>query len=145
MIFLELFHEHRVHGVPEATAELIATVTRLSKRQREALMPAVIGLCRNLERQLVAEIEADELTVRRGGQLADRGEASRVLDESFAVDGSGRRVLWGAATVEDHKARIAFLASYVSAINVTIRRHEEAVARIEAHGVSCLNEIEVVA
>ena len=59
--------------------------------------------------------------------------------------GRGRKVDWMEATVEDHRARIAYLAKLRGGIDKTIQRHQAAIDAIEEHGVTCLREIEQAA
>lgn len=55
--------------------------------------------------------------------------------------GDGFSTSWGAATVEQHRQRIAFLEKLREGIAATIQRHEEAIRLIEGAGVTCLNEL----
>jgi len=55
--------------------------------------------------------------------------------------GAGLQVEWMEATVEDHRARIAYLAKLRNGIDETISRHQAAIDAIEEAGVSCLREI----
>ena len=54
-------------------------------------------------------------------------------------------VEWGAATVQDHEGRIAYLSRRRDGITATIARHREAIEMIESAGVTCLNDLEPAA
>lgn len=64
-----------------------------------------------------------------------------LLDETFYTLEFGY-VRWGSATVEQHQARIDYQLQLRHGIDVDIRRHEEAIGRIEEANVTCLDEID---
>lgn len=66
---------------------------------------------------------------------------SRLVNDSFIVDYSGRRVAWLDATAEDHDARAAFLRKQAADSIRGAERHEWAAETIRAHGVVCLGEV----
>lgn len=141
--FSKIFNSHRVPGDPESTAESVADAIRLNKTQRAVLMTLLVGTCTNHERHFIASIESD--VFERTGSRVVLNSAGRLLTESFAIDGAGRRVTWGEATVDDHYMRIAFLQGLQLSIQQTIDRHQSAIDLIEAEGVTNLNEIELAA
>ena len=64
-----------------------------------------------------------------------------LLEASFAVNTRGDTVTWGAATVADHQACVAMLEGNMLALGTNSARHLEAVAAIEAAGVTNLDEL----
>jgi hypothetical protein len=66
---------------------------------------------------------------------------SELVGASFAL-GDGRLVEWLKATVDEHLARIAYLQKFVAGIDTTIAAHQEAIARIQKFGGTCLGDIE---
>lgn len=127
--FRELLAEH-------GDAEGIAAALRLSKAQREALMPLIADEVRRLERSDTRSVESS--TPRTGGRLpVDR---CALMRRSFALP-DGSFVRWGQATVEDHQARIGMLAKLRNGLDATIGRHAVAVEQILAADVTCLDEI----
>lgn len=137
-MFSELFAEHRIHGDADLIAEAIVEALRLRPAQAEALSPLILHECQDLERRCVLRIE------RSGGRACDPLADRRLYLETFSL-GSGRSVLWGLATVDDHSQRIANLTAHQAGVAETIARHEDAIVRIQAAGVSCLGEIEEAA
>lgn len=59
--------------------------------------------------------------------------------------GTGERVAWGQATVVQHEQRCALLRKLRDGLNTTIGFHEQAIRLITQAGVTCLDEIELVA
>lgn len=64
---------------------------------------------------------------------------AELLDSEFAV-GDGRRVTWGAATVDEHVARIRLLTSNVRGNLDAIARHEAAIRAIQESSTASLAE-----
>lgn len=64
---------------------------------------------------------------------------AELLNSSFSL-GDGRSVTWGRATVADHRLRAGLLATTAAGTLQTAALHEEAIAVIEAAGVTCLTE-----
>lgn len=111
----------------------------------EVLMPIVVNAVADVRR---VETHATERSVfgagsarRTLGEVLDSvADRKRLLDEKFWL-GDGRSVMWGDATVEDHRARIALLEKQVVGLSDTIDRHRQAIVEIEANAVTSLNEI----
>lgn len=105
----------------------------------ELTMPLVIGMVSNQRRR---DTRTAERRVFEGGELADpTGELRDLLDRSMQLD-DGRLVGWGEATVEDHRARIAYLQRLVDGIERTIAVHRVAIATISAAEATCLAELD---
>lgn len=64
----------------------------------------------------------------------------QILSASFALP-DGTRVLWGEATVEQHKARRDFLLSQASGTLETAGRHDAAIKDLMSFRVTCLNDL----
>jgi hypothetical protein len=141
--FADLYATHGIAGDPEQSAAIIIGILRLSASQRDALGPLVLAQCELMDRGRVRLVE--QSTPIRSGRPADLAERrERLLAETFAL-GDGTRVLWGAATVEQHQQRVAMLAAQRDGIDATIARHLAAIAEIEQAKVTCLAEITEVA
>lgn len=65
---------------------------------------------------------------------------AELLASSFAL-GDGRTVLWGQATIADHRQRVGMLVDQAAGTLHTAALHEEAIAVIKAHGATCLSDI----
>lgn len=112
---------------------------------RRALLSIVAGSMKMVRRN---EERIVERRARVSGPVVD-GVADHdqvqnrkaLVSGSFAL-GDGRRVSWGLATVDEHRERIAYLSKLRDGYNVTIRKHEDVIALILAHGVTCWAEVE---
>lgn len=153
MNFRDLYDRFNT-GNTAGTANAIADDLQLSLRAREYLGALILNECERIERDRVRNVEASSWTKRtrkasssatpRQGVLSTSlSERDRLLTKTFAL-GDGRRVPWGSATIDDHKARIDLLRRYRVGLDRTITRHVEAIEEITEAGVSCLNEIKAV-
>lgn len=68
-----------------------------------------------------------------------------LLASTFAVDGSGRSVTWGEASIEDHETRIGMLQGNASANLQAAARHQAAVNELRTSGVPTLADLKGVA
>lgn len=66
-----------------------------------------------------------------------------LLKATFAMP-DGSRVLWGEATVDQHRERVSMLMGNVAGNLEAAARHEKAVEEIEAASVQTLNELVLV-
>ena len=134
---------------PADAASSILTKLKVSSEARAVLLPVVInaiatlrrGKVRRIERvvagvALVVDVDAPEMT---------RHEARMKLARETFITAEGECVRWGQATVAQHISRIGLLRRQAHGIETTIDLHAEAVADIERHGVTCLDDIRVVA
>lgn len=64
----------------------------------------------------------------------------QILSASFSLP-DGTRVLWGDATIEQHKARRDFLLSQASGTLETAGRHDAAIKDLTSFRVTCLNDL----
>ncbi len=127
-------------------ARVFLTGLKVSQRAFALLLGLVADEVRRIRRDAVREIETEafaegqtlDLTDAEGDPLSAR---KRLLDQTMFVPGEGL-VLWGAATVEQHQARIEFLSRKRNGLDLTIAHHEAAIARIIAAGGTCLNDLE---
>lgn len=69
---------------------------------------------------------------------------AELMATTFAL-GDGRSVTWGRATVAQHRQRAAKLVGTAVGTLQTVALHEEAIAAIEAAGVSCLRDVQTKA
>lgn len=69
---------------------------------------------------------------------------SELLNASFSL-GNGESVTWGAATIAQHKVRIALLSRSIEGGAHTLTLHEQAIEMIAQGGVSTLRELEIAA
>ena len=67
-----------------------------------------------------------------------------IFSRTFSL-GTGEAVAWGAATVDQHRQRIAMLQRMRDGIDATIYQHEEAIRVITEAGVTSLDELAVAA
>lgn len=67
-----------------------------------------------------------------------------LFNQSFAL-GDGNKVTWEQATVEQHRARVAYLTKIRDGIDRTIAQHLAAIEALEASGASCLGDIQEAA
>jgi hypothetical protein len=139
--FTELLGSVGTVGDPARSAEAVATELKLNARQREALFPLIAAECERIDRNRVRNVEQSVNVGRRVDPTAERADLMR---ETFTL-GSGERIPWGSATVEQHLARIEYLSKYRDGINATIGRHQAAVDRLLESGAKCLDEIVQVA
>ena len=65
----------------------------------------------------------------------------RALFRSAFSLGDGTSVTWGAATIEQHEQRIAFLELQRNGINRTIAQHQDAIRLITEAGTTCLDDL----
>lgn len=139
--FHELVQSFGLEGRPGLAADAVMNDLRLTDHQRSVLSGIIYEACALIDRHRVRRMEIEN----RPGRIADvNGDRARLMLETFAL-GDGRRVAWGEATVADHKARIELLAKLRDGIAASIQRHQEAIDELLAAGVSCLNDLQVVA
>lgn len=69
---------------------------------------------------------------------------AELLDSTFALS-NGERVKWGAATIDDHRDRLAMFTANAKANMQGAARHSAAIDELEASGAPCLNDLTAVA
>jgi hypothetical protein len=126
-----------------AIASEVMKRANISTKSAMFLMPVMANAVAGSRRGEVRATERRVFSPRRelGGTFDMVAARSEMVDKAFAV-GDGRLVEWLKATVDDHLARIEYLRKFVAGVEVTIASHEEAIAQIRAHNVTCLGEIE---
>jgi hypothetical protein len=103
------------------------------------LMPMVESMARDEARKQVRALE--DRVYRRIETGADPStERRRLAYKTFYAPDFGY-VLWGEATVEQHRARAQMQRQIAGECLVDAERHEEAADLIERSGATCLNEI----
>lgn len=139
-----------VTSAPNATAHSIAANV-LRMVSKEDLQPLLVDLIQGIQRihvrgreriafgalQVVAPSGAAPAPVA----AASRIEALRKLHGDRISLGDGTSVTWGAATIEQHRDRLAMLRKQHTGLTVTITQHETAVALLRKHKARCLDEI----
>lgn len=130
----------------EAAVEFLRRAGVRAVGSVELLMPLIEDGVAHERRNATREVERSALhsgSARRviGDVIDSVNDRKRLLDASFAL-GDGRIVRWGEATIADHQARIELLARMRAGLTETMGQHEQAIALIESHGVTCLDEIE---
>lgn len=74
-------------------------------------------------------------------QEETRIHVTRELLETVFALGTGERVTWGAATIDQHRERVALLRTNILGNLETAARHEAAIQMIEQAGVKCLAQL----
>lgn len=119
-----------------ATAAVLSAAT-LAELQ-ELVLPLVEHHTGHARRGMVRTVERKAFGTRKSEDPA--GERKRLLDQGFFVPGRGL-ILWGSATVEDHRARMDYLAGMRRSIDETIDQHRRAIDVIKKAGVKCLYDV----
>ena len=126
---------------PEAAASL--ALQGMTKAQLIAfVLPEVERLARSVERNRVRRVERRTLPVTGGDTSPDKLKA--LLVEAFLLP-DGELVFWGSATAEQHLARAGWQRRNAAEVLEDAVRHERAAEMIVAAGVSCLDDLDVVA
>lgn len=128
-------------GDPASTAAKVLRRLKVGGLAAKMLAPVVAFYVLNMQRSSTRRVEYE---AARSGGMTSAHARSLVMAESFAI-GGGKFVTWGAATVEQHRARISLLVAHRDGVTLTIARHTEAIDVIVAHGVECLDQVEVAA
>lgn len=150
--FTERLHE-LIEADPSASVDDLTDALLASARSRkdlaELVRPAVADRVRDRRREFARRVERQAFghgscdARRPGAESADpAGARAAWLAEGFMVPDNGR-VTWGAATVDDHLARIELLGKLRQGLTDTIDRHRWAVELIEHHRASCLSDVPV--
>ncbi len=130
-------------------AEAALTELRVSKKARTLLVPIIAEALLMHRRNDTRTVERSvPISAVLAGETSLDVRRSRLQQTVPLVSGgslTGKRVRWGDMTVEQHRERIAFLNRHIKGVQRTIGEHEQAVAAIEAAGVSCLNDLEAAA
>ena len=134
---------------PADAASSILTKLKVSSEARAVLLPVVINAIATLRRGKVRHIErvvaGVAVVIDDDAPEMTRHEARMKLARETFITAEGECVRWGQATVAQHISRIGLLRRQAHGIETTIDLHAEAVADIERHGVTCLDDIRVVA
>lgn len=130
---------------PADAASAILTKLKVIGEARAVLLPVVINAVATLHRGQVRRIERIASGVREepdtAPQSMTRHEARIALARKTFVTAAGETVYWGQATVAQHRSRMELLATMANGINETISLHADAIAEIELHGVTCLDDL----
>ena len=123
----------------ETIAKTVVHGIRTRADLAELTMPLVVEQVANLRRRDTRTRER-RVFEAAGGPVEPATELRELLDRSMMLD-DGRLVGWGEATIDDHRARIAYLQRLVDGIERTIAVHRVAIATIAAAEASCLAEL----
>ncbi len=135
-------------GDPDLTASAVLNAVGCPAKWRDLFGPLLAMECRRTQRKAARKIE-EEVAGNHGAPGVasdaqpgiDAGAPSRSDFLATRFYTGDHYVTWGEATVEDHRNRIAYLASLRNGIDVTIQRHADAIEQIEAAGVASLNDL----
>jgi hypothetical protein len=134
---------------PADAASSILTKLKVSSEARAVLLPVVANAVATLHRGKVRRIErvvaGIVVAVDDEAPEMTRHEARMKLARETFITAEGECVRWGQATVAQHMSRIGLLHRQAQGLADTIDLHAEAVADIERHGVTCLDDIRVMA
>ena len=131
-------------GDPDLTAAAVLDAVACPAKWRDLFGGLLVLECRRLQRNFARRIE-------EGASLGQRSHDAKKADADAGPSRTDflatrfytgdRYVTWGEATVEDHRSRIAYLASLRNGIDATIQRHADAIEQIEAAGVATLADL----
>jgi len=111
-----------------------------AEEMREELYPHVRDRMGHLMRAYVSPAEDRQFPM--GWQENPPQSIGDLAEEVFSLL-DGTRVAWGKATAEQHEARAAMQRAYASRSLEDAKRHDWAAGEIRAHGVTCLDDLEV--
>ena len=139
----ELIAQHD-QGDPDRTAIAVLNAVACPAKWRDLFGGLLRDECRRSFRADARKIEEEasggQARSDARGPLAAAGP-SRTDFLSTRFYTGDHYVTWGEATVEDHRNRIAYLASLRNGIDATIQRHADAIEQIEAAGVATLADL----
>ena len=135
------------HDDPSDTAAAVLDAITTLKQAKSLLFCLVHNECRRTARAATRTIESSPDGHSASGIHPESAVGGTTRDDFLAARfyNGDRYVSWGDATVADHEGRVAFQGTLRSGIDADIERHLEAIADIEAAGVTCLAEIAQVA
>lgn len=141
-----------VDGAPNSPPSLIAS-NILRMVSKEDLHPLLVEAVQGIQRIRVRGRERIAfgalMTVGASAPASGRTpvpamariEALRKLhNETFRI-GDGTEVMWGQATIAEHRARLNMLRNQQTGLTQTITQHETAVALLRKHKALCLDDI----
>ena len=137
----ELIDEHQTND-PDETAAAVFDAVACPAKWRELFYKVVRDECRRQARNLVRHIEATGGHRRDDTHTGSAAGGSRTAFLATKFYNGEKYVTWGEATTVDHEGRIASLSRLAGGINTTIGRHRDAIERIVARGVTCLDELD---
>jgi hypothetical protein len=106
----------------------------------EMVRPLIRSHIRNMMRNEAHRVERLAVSERSSEPAA----YGMLTGEAFVLPG-GVWVRWLDATAEQHRERAEWLTVQAAGLLETAKRHEDAAARIEKAGVTCLAELDSVA
>lgn len=105
----------------------------------EYIRPILVREARSIAYQTERRTERSTVFRRHTGGLT-KAERDKISLVTFR-DGHGNRVEWGKATVDDHKARIAWNDTRRDLLDRDSQRHAAAIKLIESEDAECLDDI----
>jgi len=130
------------NGDPDDTTKAVMDSLKVPPKWRLLFWPLLRDECRRSCRDSVRDAEIAATGHASGDTQvnpAGGGDRTDYLSERF-YNGS-KYVTWGEATVQDHRDRIAFLATLRNGIQSTIDRHSAAIETLEAAKATCLDAL----
>ena len=127
--------------IAEAIAKTLSTEDLVSLLQAE-----IEHELRNGAREIERGAQLKDLMARFNGATAAESPRSSqafklLLITPFKLGDGSPETTWGAATIEQHRQRIALLDLQIQGLVTTRDRHATAIEMIEAAGVKCLNDL----
>jgi len=124
------------------TEALLNEVVAMSAAEmRQELRPLLRNYARMWERSVTRAAESAYQEARTGGVPVDSTAAQKELFNTHFFSPLRGYVLWGEATIADHRAYAAMQRKLAAGAIRTAERHEEAADECEAEGVNCLFEL----
>jgi hypothetical protein len=131
---------------PAAEAKALAQ-RLIAKLRRADLVEMLAEEISHEQRELARGAEHSAFRAFFAGTTDDGGgidvDRLRAVFETPIKLGDGFTITWGAATVDQHRQRIAMLEKLRDGLTQTITRHEQAISLIESAGVACLNDLDI--
>lgn len=140
------FHDLAQKYADDSPGDAAAKILRELKITNPAfsiLMPVVVNAVRTLNRAEVRVLEraAHGINLPPSAPPETQHEARIALMAERFMTRTWGAVEWGKATVAQHEERIAILTRIRKGVDTTIRLHRDAIAKINASGCTCLDEV----
>lgn len=136
-------------GEPHDAAQKVLAKLGVRGERMEILLPAVAMYyathrradVRSMERAAFRQRIPAPDALRDAIAAEQENDMLALLTQPFRLYKDGPLVMWGEATAEDHRARIAALETLVGQVQATIERHQKAIGLLEDSGAKTLNEL----
>ncbi len=145
----DLIHANEADD-PTDTANAVCAAVGLPTKWRDLFFDLLRDECRRRMRVDARSAEASSWggahtrPDTHPGNGSPREDRTTYLSTRFAT-GDGRFVLWGEATIDDHRMRMEMLTRLRNGLDATIARHQSAIDLLVESGARCLNDLGEVA